>query len=146
MEKIMLKNISTATVYVVSDRFRRELVPGRAVPISRAVYDDLMFDPGFINLVEGHYVKITGVEEDKAVIENEENVFDFEMIAKMFDEKDYVGFAKFIPTATAAEKDSVIEIAVKKGITDNGFTALIKKYCNVDVIAAINHKHLAEEA
>lgn len=146
MEKIMLKNISTATVYVVSDRFRRELVPGRAVPISRAVYDDLMFDPGFINLVEGHYVKITGVEEDKAVIENEENVFDFEMIAKMFDEKDYVGFAKFIPTATAAEKDSVVEIAVKKGITDNGFTALIKKYCNVDVIAAINHKHLAEEA
>lgn len=146
MEKIMLKNISTATVYVVSDRFRRELVPGRAVPISRAVYDDLMFDPGFINLVEGHYVKITGVEEDKAVIENEDNVFDFEMIAKMFDEKDYVGFAKFIPTATAAEKDSVIEIAVKKGITDNGFTALIKKYCNVDVIAAINHKHLAEEA
>lgn len=146
MEKIMLKNISTATVYVVSDRFRRELVPGRAVPISRAIYDDLMFDPGFINLVEGHYVKITGVEEDKAVIENEDNVFDFEMIAKMFDEKDYVGFAKFIPTATAAEKDSVIEIAVKKGITDNGFTALIKKYCNVDVIAAINHKHLAEEA
>lgn len=146
MEKIMLKNISTATVYVVSDRFRRELVPGRAVPISRAVYDDLMFDPGFINLVEGHYVKITGVEEDKAVIENEQNVFDFEMIAKMFDEKDYVGFAKFIPTATAAEKDSVVEIAVKKGITDNGFTALIKKYCDVDVIAAINHKHLAEEA
>ena len=146
MEKIMLKNISTATVYVVSDRFRRELVPGRAVPISRAVYDDLMFDPGFINLVEGHYVKITGVEEDTAVIENEKNVFDFEMIAKMFDEKDYVGFAKFIPTATAAEKDSVIEIAVKKGITDNGFTALIKKYCDVDVIAAINHKHLAEEA
>lgn len=146
MEKIMLKNISTATVYVVSDKFRRELVPGRAVPISRAVYEDLMFDPGFINLVEGHYVRITGVEEDKAVIENEQNVFDFEMIAKMFDEKDYVGFAKFIPTATAAEKDSVIEIAVKKGITDNGFTALIKKYCNVDVIAAINHKHLAEEA
>lgn len=146
MEKIMLKNISTATVYVVSDKFRRELVPGRAVPISRAVYDDLMFDPGFINLVEGHYIKVTGVEEDKAVIENEKNVFDFEMIAKMFDEKDYVGFAKFIPTATAAEKDSVIELAVKKGITDNGFTALIKKYCNVDVIAAINHKHLAEEA
>lgn len=146
MEKIMLKNISTATVYVVSDKFRRELVPGRAVPISRAVYDDLMFDPGFINLVEGHYVRITGVEEDEAVIENEKNVFDFEMIAKMFDEKDYVGFAKFIPTATAAEKDSVIEIAVKKGITDNGFTALIKKYCDVDVIAAINHKHLAEEA
>ena len=146
MEKIMLKNIRTATVYIVSDRFRRELVPGRAVPISRAVYDDLMFDSGFINLVEGHYVKITGVEEDTAVIENEKNVFDFEMIAKMFDEKDYVGFAKFIPTATAAEKDSVIEIAVKKGITDNGFTALIKKYCDVDVIAAINHKHLAEEA
>ena len=45
-----------------------------------------MFDSGFINLVEGHYVKITGVEEDTAVIENEKNVFDkcFDLCKKFF--------------------------------------------------------------
>lgn len=145
MGKITLKNISTATVYVVSDKFRRELAPGRVVPINRAIYDDLMFDPGFNNLVAGHYIKIDGVEEEEAVAQNEINIYDVNSIAAMYDKKDYTSFAKFIPTATMAEKDTVIQLAVEKGITDNGFTALIKKYCNVDVIAAINHKHEAEE-
>ena len=34
---------------------------------------------------------------------------------------------------------------VDNDITDNAFTALIKKYCGVDVISAINMKHQAEE-
>lgn len=145
MSRIMLKNISTATVYVVNSSFRRELVPGRSVPITRQVYDDLMFDPGFINLVEGHYIQITGVEDEDAVILNQRDVYDVAAIARMFNNKDYTSFARFLPNATSAEKDTVVQIAVDKGITDNGFTALIKKYCDVDIISAINHKHLAEE-
>ena len=145
MGKITIKNVSTATVYVVSDKFRRELAPGRVVPINRAIYDDLMFDPGFNNLVAGHYIKIDGIEEEEAVSENESNIYDVDSIAAMYNNKDYVGFAKFIPTATMAEKDTVVQLAVNMGITDNGFTALIKKYCNVDVISAINRKHEAEE-
>ena len=122
MGKITLKNISTATVNIVSDKFRRELVPGRTVPISQSIYEDLMFDPGFNNLVSGHYIRIDGVENDTAVV-----------------------IAKFLANATMAEKDTVVKLAVDNGITDGGFTALIKKYCGVDVISALNIKRQAEE-
>lgn len=145
MGKITLKNISTATVTVVSDKFRRELVPGRVVPISQSIYEDLMFDPGFNNLVSGHYIRVDGVAADEAVAPVEENVFDVAAIAQMFDTKDYTAFAKFILNATMAEKDTAVQLAVDKGITDGGFTALIKKYCGVDVISAFNIKHQAEE-
>lgn len=143
--KIMLKNISTATVTVISDRFRRELVPGRAVPITQAIYEDLMFDPGFNNLLEGHYVIVEGIQEENAVAQTQETVFDSKQINTMFDNKDYVTFAKFLPTATSAEKETVIKLAVDKGIVDNGFTALIKKYCDVDIVSALNIKHQVEE-
>jgi hypothetical protein len=63
----------------------------------------------------------------------------------MFDKNDITGFAKFIPNATESEKDSVVKIAVDKGITSPAFVALIKKYCDVDIINAINMKHQAEE-
>jgi hypothetical protein len=36
-------------------------------------------------------------------------------------------------------------MAIDKGITNSAITALIKKYCNVDVIKAINIKHELEE-
>lgn len=145
MGKITIKNISTATVNIVSDKFRRELVPGRVVPINYSIYEDLMFDPGFNNLISGHFIRIDGIENENAVVEQTGNIYDVAAINAMFDKKDYAGFAKFIPNATMAEKDTVIKLAVDKGITDNGFTALIKKYCDVDVIAAINTKHQAEE-
>jgi len=145
MGKITLQNISTATVNIVSESFRRELAPGRTVPITRAIYEDLMFDPGFNNLVAGHYVRIDGVEAEDAVVENTEKIYDVAAINDMFEKKDYTSFAKFLPTATMAEKDTVVQLAVDKGITDGGFTALIKKYCGVDVISAFNLKHQAEE-
>lgn len=145
MGKITLKNVSTATVNVVSDKFRRELAPGRVVPISQSIYEDLMFDPGFNNLITGHYIRIDGVEEENAVVESTGDVFDVAAIDDMFEKKNYTAFAKFIPNATMAEKDTVVKLAVDKGITDGGFTALIKKYCGVDVISAFNIKHQAEE-
>ena len=145
MNKITMKNVSSATVSIISDNFRRSLAPGRVVPITRAIYDDLMFDPGFVKLVESHFLKIDGVSDDQGVIPNEQNVYDVATIRSMLENKDYAAFTKFIPHATAAEKDTVIKLAVEMGITDGGFTALIKKYCGVDVISAINQKHLAEE-
>lgn len=145
MGKITLKNVSSATVNIVNGKFRRELVPGREVPIDHETYDDLMFDPGFNNLVKGHYIKITGISEEEAVVSPEENIYDVSMISKMFDNKDYTGFAKFIPTATAAEKETAVKLAVDKGITDNAFTALIQKYCNVDVVSAFDIKRKSEE-
>ena len=144
MNKITIKNISTATVVVVNDKFRRELAPGREVPITKAVYDDLMFDPGFNNLIIGHYIVVNGLTE-KEQISDIGTIYDPIIINQMFDDKNYAAFAKFLPTATAAEKETVIKLAIDKGITDNGFTALIKKYCDIDVVSAINQKHQAEE-
>lgn len=145
MEKITIKNISTATVVIVSDRFRRDLAPGREVPITQEIYEDLMFDPGFNNLLTGHFIMINGLSDEEAVVAQEQNVYDSAAIAQMFNTKNYSAFAKFLPTATMAERDTVIQFAVNNGITDNGFTALIKKYCDIDVVSAINQKHQAEE-
>jgi hypothetical protein len=54
-------------------------------------------------------------------------------------------FAKFIPNATEAEKESAVTLAVKHKVTNPGITALIKKYCGIDVINAIAVNHEAEE-
>ena len=63
----------------------------------------------------------------------------------MIEDRDITAFAKFIPTAGIAEKETVVKYAVNNNVTDNAFTALIKKYCGVDVINAIAIKHQAEE-
>lgn len=146
MSQITMKNISTANVVVAIPElnFRRELSPGRTVPLTRAQYEDLMFDPGFTTLVRGHYISVTGIEEDKQV-EEVGKVFDSIAISKMLDAQDVTAFAKFIPTAAPAEKETVVQMAIEKGITNNAITALIKKYCDVDVIKAINVKHELEE-
>lgn len=143
---ITIKNISSATVVITEPniRFRRELLPNRVIPISEEDYRELSFDVGFMALVRDHYIQIDGVEKGQEVEEVGE-VVDRDAIAKMFDDNDITAFAKFIPTAAPAEKDSVVELAVQKKITNNAFTALIKKYCDVDVIQAINTKHLVED-
>ena len=102
-------------------------------------------DPGTLALIRGHYIKVEGIEEDERVEEETSPVFDVAAIEAFFTKNDVTGFAKFIPTATAAEKETVVRIAVDRGITSPAFTALIKKYCDVDVINAINMKHQAEE-
>jgi replication initiation and membrane attachment protein DnaB len=72
-------------------------------------------------------------------------VFDVEKIKKMLLENNVTAFAKFIPNATEAEKESAVTLAVEYKITNAGINALIKKYCDVDVINAISMKHDAEE-
>ena len=150
MGKITIKNISTATITItdenITPRYRVVLMPGREVPIKRENYESLTFDSGFNNLVVGHFIKINGLTDDEAVeIIDNTNVYDPAAIEAFFDKKDYAGFAKFLPNATMAEKDTVVELATKKGITDSGFTVLINKYCGVDVISANLLKHQAEE-
>lgn len=146
MSKITLTNVGTATVslFFPNIKWSRELTPGRAVPVSQEDYEEMTFDPGFMALVNGHFIKVEGITENEQV-EEVGTIVSATDIAAMFDKNDVTGFAKFIPTATAAEKDSVVKIAVDKGITSPAFTMLIKKYCDVDIINAINMKHQAEE-
>ena len=146
---ITVKNISTSMVYLVipTMNFMREMRPGRVLPLSQEEYEELHFDPGFNALVDGHYVKVEGVDlgKDTDVNAVEEKVYEQTDIEKMLDNLDITKFAKFIPTAAAGEKESVVQLAIDKGITNSAFVALIKKYCDVDIISAINMKHQAEE-
>jgi len=143
---ITIKNISTSLVslYFPAIRFNRELMPGREIPVTNEEYEEMTFDTGFMSLVSGHYIKINGLEEEQQV-EVVENVFEASEIEKMLVKGDVTKFAKFIPNATEAEKESAVTLAVEHKITNAGIVALIKKYCDVDVIQAIAAKHDAEE-
>ncbi len=143
---ITLKNISSATVALSYPeiRFNRSLAPGRTIALTQEQYDELSFDPGIQNLINTGYIKIEGVEEEAMAID-ESTALDRTEIVKMINNKDYAAFTKFIPTATVAEKETVVQYIVDNNITDNAFAALIKKYCDVDIIQAISIKHQAEE-
>lgn len=143
---ITLRNASTSIVslFAPSIKMNRELTPGRKVPISQEEYQELTYDPGFMALVRGHYIVIEGINEEQAV-EEVGPVFDQKNIEHMLLTNDITGFAKFIPNATIAERESAVALAIQHKITNNAIVALIKKYCDVDVINAINVAHDAEE-
>lgn len=146
MDKITLKNVSSATVVVsLPDiRFNRTLAPGRIVTVEKDIYEEMMFDTGIQNLLRAGYIRFDGVPEDEETVVVDD-VLEYKEIEKMIDDRDITAFAKFIPNATMAEKETVVKYAVDSNVTDNAFTALIKKYCGVDVINAIAIKHQAEE-
>jgi hypothetical protein len=152
MSQVTIKNASSATVVIAAANmnFRRELIPGRSISVPDKVYEELNFDPGFNALVDGHYIKVEGIareiEEAKVSVSHKTTeVYDTQAIAKMYDEQNFTAFTKFIQNAAPAEKETAVKLAIDKGITAGGFTALIKKYCGVDVINAIAMKHQAEE-
>ena len=66
-------------------------------------------------------------------------------IIKILNDRDITAFANYIKIAPSAAKDTIVQYVVDNNITDNAFTALIKKYCGIDVIQAISVKHQAEE-
>lgn len=144
---ITVKNVSSSNVsiYLPGVNFNRTFTPGRKVAIDQEVYDEMSNDPGTLALIRGHYILVEGIAEDQKVEEDPRPVVEAPTIAAMLDKNDITSFAKFIPTATAAEKEAVVTYAVDKSITNPGFVALIKKYCDVDIINAINMKHQAEE-
>ena len=141
MDKITIKNVSTAKIVLsFSDlNFRRELVPGRSVPVDRNMYEEMLFDPGFNAMVNEHYLQIIDDAEPAHV------VHDNTEIAQILDSQDITKFAKLIPTAAPAEKESIVQLAIEKRITNPAFTKLIEKYCDIDIISAINMRHLAED-
>lgn len=147
MSKITVKNISSATAVlsVPEIKFNRSLTPGRAIPITQEQYDDLLFDAGIQTMVRNGYIRFEGVEEGAEVEVNEEAIKDKATIEEMMSNRDISAFARFIPGASPAAKDTIVQYAVENNITDNAFTALIKKYCNVDIINAITIKHQSEE-
>ena len=147
MDKVTIKNISSATVVLSFNdlKFRRDLTPGRTVTVDRETYDEMSFDPGFSSMIDEHYLVISGLDEDELSPAANAPTYGVDEIKRMFDTLDITSFAKMIPTAAPAEKESIVQVAIDKKVTNNAFVALIKKYCDVDIISAINMRHLAEE-
>ena len=147
MDKITIKNISNSIVaiYVPEANFSREIPSGREIPIPEETYEALTFDQGFMNLVNMHYIQVLGVPEEEAILPPTEVITSKDEINKMLDNLDITAFAKFIPNAAPAEKETVVNLAVEKKITHSGFVSLIKKYCDRDVIDLIHMKHQEEE-
>lgn len=147
MEKITIKNICNAmvSIHVPEANFSREIPSGREIPIPHDTYEALTFDQGFMNLVNMHYIQVLGVPAEEAIVSPEEVITTKDEISKMLDDLDITAFAKFIPNAAPAEKETVVDLAVEKKITHSGFVTLIKKYCGRDVIDLIHMKHLEAE-
>ena len=116
MSKIQVKNVSSATVVITAPdvRLRRELVPGRIVPLTQEEFDELSFDPGMQNLLRAGYLQVRGVdEESKQMVENavqqadEASTLSVEEIRKIYDEKNITKFAQVISKASPATRDSM---------------------------------------
>ena len=146
MNKITIKNICNATValFVPDAKVSRELPVGRTINVDRETYEALTFDQGFNNLVNLHYLQVIGLEEEEKLSDNE-IITTKEQIDKILDTLDITAFAKFIPNAAPAEKETVVELAVEKKITHSGFVSLIKKYCGRDIMELIHTKYQEEE-
>ena len=142
-----VKNISTAKVVLALPdmHFRQELMPGREIPITTELYESMLFDPGINIMVHDHFIEFLGVNEEQPKIEDSSEKVYPSKIKQMFENQDITNFAKFIPNAAPAEKDAIVKLAVDMGVTNSGFVTLIKKYCDVDIVSAINTKHLIEE-
>ena len=143
---IKVKNVGSSTVIILCTdlRFRRKLMPGREVALTKEVYDELSFDTGFQTLVQVGSLRVSGAEtEDSEVIMSDKTVLSREEIKEIFEKKDYSKFAKEIKDASPATKESVAAVAVEMRVVDNGFVSLINKYCNMDLLSAIANQ--AEE-
>ena len=128
---IKVKNVGSSTVVILCTdlRFRRKLMPGREVALTKEVYDELAYDTGFQTLVQVGSLRITGAEEeDSEVIVSEQTVLSREEIKEIFEK---------IKDAAPATKESIAAVAVEMRVTDNGFVGLINKYCNMNILDAI---------
>lgn len=145
MSKVNIKNVSSAKIslYVPENHIQRELIPGQSFNVEKDIYDDIILDQGIEALVQGHYIVISGLEEDDAPVLSNPVVTATE-IGQMLDDLNITKFASFIPNAAPAEKEAIVDLAVEKKITNNAIVSLIKKYCGRDVIELINMRHQEE--
>jgi hypothetical protein len=154
MGQVQVKNVSSATVVITAPdvRLRRDLAPGRTISLSTEEFEELSFDPGIQSILRAGYLKVTGKdEESKKIVEDaveqpaDETVLSVEQIRKIYTDSDVTTFAKTIANASPATRETMVKLAVEMNVTLPAFTALIKKYCNVDVIQAITYARQAAE-
>ena len=67
MSQVQVKNVSSATVVIAAPdvNLRRELIPGRVIPLSKDDFEELSFDPGMQNLLRAGYLQVKGMDMKK---------------------------------------------------------------------------------
>ena len=146
-KKISIKNISSATISLLLPyiHFHRKLEPGRTLYVNEEQYFELSNDSGFASMVREHYLSVKDIEENEKVQTVNGEVYELAKINELLDTLNITELAKLIPIAAPAEKETIVKLAIEKGITNPAITALIKKYYGIDVIGAINMQHQANE-
>lgn len=146
MSKVRIKNISTYTVDVVlpNVRYRRDLAPGQIAPLPEDVFEEFNYDPGCRNWVKNGFLKvITEDEEVKSQLAPEPENVDVDVL-KVLTEGTVADLNKLLKNSTEVIRDKIVMLAVQNNITDAARCALIKSYCEVDVLTAVANQRAVE--
>lgn len=141
---IKIKNPSSANVTVVLEdiHYRRQLHPMAEALITKEVYEAMKYDAGCVNMIrEGYLTFILPpemMEEDKPEPELLKEVQIPTSIKKLLKEGTITDLAKLLKTATDAEKETIVSVAISESVADPARCKLIKDNCGVDVIKAMS--------
>lgn len=158
-DKQKVRVISTlknkVTVNVPDIRFSRTwIAAGAAVNIDKETLEELMYDPGFRNMIQMGILYIEDLEVKKELgIEPEEATEPVNIILLSDKEKKYyltelslVGFKDKIKKLSKNQLEELADFAINNKLVDIDKCKVLKEACGRDVIGAIRLMELDKEA
>lgn len=158
-KKDRVKVISTlknkVTVNVPDIRFSRTWASaGMAINIDRETLNDLMYDPGFANMIKMGILYIEDMEVKKDLgLEPEDATEPVNLILLTDKEKRYylgelslVGFKDKMKKLSRNQVEELADFAIKNKIVDIDKSKVIKEACGRDIIRAIQLMEQDQEA
>lgn len=140
MSKVKIKNTSGYRISIILDnvRYRRDLNPGQETVIPEDVFEEFNFDNGCRNYMRNGFLKV--IAEDVEIKEQLPEIpEDVDMDADdVVTNKSIAEFTAILKNASPAMKEKIVAAAIKNSTMDAPKVALIKNYCNVDVLQALN--------
>ena len=140
MSKVQIKNTSGYRISIILDnvRYRRDLNPGQETVIPEDVFEEFNFDNGCRNYMRNGFLKV--ITDDVEIKEQLPEIpEDVDMDADdVVTNKSIAEFTAILKNASPAMKEKIVAAAIKNSTMDAPKVALIKNYCNVDVLQALN--------
>ena len=143
----VIQNVSSSIVVLSypNHRFRVRLTPGRKSSIPDEVYDEMKYDSGALEMLANGAIKfVVNTEEEQEEIAGftdvagDRVIMTPEEVEKLLKEGTVAEFSEVIKNASQVTRETIANLAVKFSIADSVRTALIKKYCGVDVIQTLS--------
>lgn len=157
----VIKNTSGFSILLSypNAKARFDLTPNRQVSISEAVFEEMKYDAGTEDLLRYGVIQFITEDGQKKTLEellnptpNTENVSEIEdktdgkivlskeEVIKLLQEGTIAQFTKTVKNASAATLETIGQMAIELSVADGARTELIKKYCGIDVLQALNYK------